>query len=143
MPAQTFGPTSCKPFIPDPSTTYRAEIPEDDGKPNTFDVHFKRGTLRPRMSALELAEFMLPHMPAILPFLRGERVRQDWLTLLTMLANLTTRGWQAKSKEAIDHLVPWIRSMTRTQEADIIHLELGAQFEQRSPSWFVLGGASA
>jgi hypothetical protein len=40
----------------------------DDGGPITFSWAFPRGTFDQLMSIRELAEFLLPHMPCILPF---------------------------------------------------------------------------
>ena len=40
----------------------------DDGGPITFQWSFPRGTFEKLMSTRELAEFLLPHMPCILPY---------------------------------------------------------------------------
>ena len=49
---------------------YRSELPQaDDGEPNTYRFHLPPGTLDARMSAKELAQLILPHLPAVLPFM--------------------------------------------------------------------------
>lgn len=127
-----FGPTSCKPHIPDP-VTHRAVVPPDDGGPITFHWHFQRGMLSPRMSALELAVFVLEHMGAILSMglLSGHpRVIREFQAIMVILAT--------SKKEAIDRLLPWIRSVTRKGPDDVIKMELYSQEPQASgPLWFV------
>lgn len=110
---------------------HRANVPEDDGSPITFKWHFQRGMLRPRMSAYELSEFVLKHMPSIVPlFAEHPRVQREFQAMLTLLATTP--------KAAIDQLVPWIRSVTKTEEDDIITLSLFEKRPQPSgPTYFV------
>ena len=72
----------------DRGLVHRAAV-MDDGQPTTFRWHVQKGLLRPRMSALELCEFILPTMAGILssgllrdyPRIESE-FRQMYLVLL-------------------------------------------------------------
>lgn len=93
----------------------------DDGQPITFRWHLPRGTLEPRMSGLELMKVLGQHLPGVLPFLLdhdGNRTRayDEMEIMITML--LTS------PLSVIDEVLPWIRSVTRTQEYDIVQLSL-------------------
>lgn len=128
-----FGPTTCKPHIPDP-VTHRAVVPPDDGGPIVFNWHFSRGMLAPRMSAYELAEFVLGHMPAILALglLNSQpRVEAEFRHMMVLLAT--------SKREVIDRLVPWIKSVTRKADDDVIQMELYSREEQPSgPAYFII-----
>ena len=130
----TYGPLSAKSFIPEPYT-HRAEVPVDDNGPITFKWHFQRGILQKRMSGLELARFIIEHMPHVLPFFAGHpRVHAEFQALLIKIAT--------SPKEVLDSIIPWIRSVTRTEEDDIIHLSLfDNTIQPDGPKYFVLGGA--
>jgi hypothetical protein len=105
---------------------------KDDGGPVTFRWHFPRGTLAPRMSALELCEFLFPHMPAIVPLLAHHPRAQ--MELKAMMVCLTT-----KPHTLVDQLLPWIRSVTRTEDADLIIMNLHEQTPLPcGPAYFVL-----
>ena len=95
--------------------THRAKVPVDDGSLISFKWHFPRGTLEPRMSGFELATLVLSHMPAIIPLLQG-RMQQEFQAMLVLLAT--------SPKTATHRLLPWIRSVIKTQDDDIIHLSL-------------------
>lgn len=111
---------------------HRTQMPTmDDGEPVTFKWHFPRGTFEPRMSAFEIAAFILPHMPSILPLLSGhERIQRDFETMMLLLVTSPRR--------AIDEVLPWIRSVMHTEEDDIIHLELGATHVDPGPVYFLM-----
>ncbi len=131
----SYGPLSCKPMIPDPivgwEPTHRVEDVVDDGSPITFHWHFQRGMLQTRMSGLELATFVLSHMPHIVPLLSGyPRVQQEFQAMLVLLAT--------SPKQATDRLLPWIRAVVRNEEDDVIFMSLYDRTEQPSgPSYFV------
>ena len=96
---------------------HHAKIPADDGSPITFQWHFPRGTLEARMSGFELATFVLSHMPAVMPLLSDHpRVQREFQAMLVLLAT--------SPKRATHRLLPWIRSVIKTQDDDIIHLSL-------------------
>lgn len=128
---KTFGPNSCKAHIPEPYT-HRAVIPQDDGGPISFQWHFQRGILQPRMSGYELATFIIGHMPHVIPFFVGHpRVQAEFGTMLMLLAT--------SPREVIDRIIPWIRSVTREGPDDIVHLSLFDKTEQPSgPIYFIL-----
>lgn len=109
-------------------------LPPDDGDTITFKFHLPRGTLDPRMSAYELCEFLLPHMPYIVPLLSGNaRVRSEFEAMTVLLAT--------SPKAAIDRLLPWVKSVTRTEEDDIVSLNLFEQTPQAVAKPFVDYGA--
>lgn len=107
-------------------TTFKehaVRIPEDDGGEITFRWHFPRGTLQARMSALELAEFLMPHMPHVLPLLQGhQRVYREFETMFLMLAT--------QPRQVIDRIVPWIRTVVRESDFDVVVLSLFSQQPQ-------------
>lgn len=110
---------------------HRTHIPVDDGGPVTFRWHWPRGMLDKRMSALEMATFVLPHMPSIVPLLAHHRRAQaEFKAMLVQLATAPTK--------ALDELVPWIKSVTRTEEDDIIELSIGAVAVDDGPKHFLV-----
>ena len=113
------------------SPTYRAVIERDSG-PNVFRWHWPRGTFRPRMSAYEIAEFVLPHMQAIIGMglLGGNPdIEAEFDAIRLLLA--------ASPKSAIDRLLPWIKSFTRNEEDDVIEMRLDAVGIETGPTYFV------
>jgi len=111
---------------------HRAEIEPDNGEPVTFKWHWPRGTFEKRMSGYELAAFVLPHMPAILPLLTGHpRIRLEFEAMLVLLAT--------SPRAAIDEVLPWIRPVLRTETDDIIEMQIGSRVEQSGPVHFVQG----
>ncbi len=111
---------------------HRAEIPPDDGKEISFCWHFQRGMLQPRMSGYELATFVLFHMPSIIGLLSGHpRVQAEFQAMMVLLAT--------NPKQATDRLLPWIRSITREEEDDVIHMSLFDKTEQPAgPIYFMI-----
>src|SRR4051812_20269120 len=102
--------------------THRAEVPLDDDEDVRFLWHWPRGTFEKRMSAFDLAAFILPHMPHILPLLVGHpRIQREFEAMLVVLAT--------SPKDAIDRVLPWIRSVVRTQDDDLIEMQFGARWE--------------
>lgn len=100
-----------------PKYNHQTVVPPDDGGPISFRWHFKRGILEPRMSGLELAAFILEQMPTLIPmFSAHPRVQQEFQAMLILLAN--------KPKEALNEVLPWIRSVTREEEDDVILMSL-------------------
>lgn len=129
---RVYGPVSAKPFVPDPIPDHRAIVPYDDGGAITYRWHFPRGTLASRMSGCELASFVLGHMPAVLNLLSSHpRVKAEFETMMVLLATAP--------RQATDRLLPWIRSVTRQADADVIHMSLFDRTEQPiGPTYFIL-----
>ncbi len=134
----SYSPLSCKPMIPDPvlgSYAHRALVPPDDGKEDVvFKWHWPRGTFNKRMSALEIATFVMPHMPAIVPLLCDyPRVQAEFMAMLVRLATLPAAE--------LDRLATWIKPVVGTEEDDLIVLNIRCREEQPSgPTFFVPGG---
>ncbi len=98
---------------------HRAEIvPDGLGDAEcVFRWHWPRGVLSRRMSAYEIAAFLLPHMPAILPLLgHHPQVQAEFRELLTRLA-----CWPV---EVLDELARWVRPVIHEEEDDVIVLDL-------------------
>lgn len=94
-----------------------APMPVDDGKPTVFYWHFTRGMLAPRMSGLELGQFILGHMPHVLPLLAGHpRVHEEFEAILMLFATMPL--------QAIDEVLPWVQSVCREGPDDVIVLTL-------------------
>jgi hypothetical protein len=96
---------------------HKAYVPEDDGLATVFRWHWPRGTFEKRMSAYEIASFLLPHMPSVATFFTG-RIRAEFDAMLVVLAT--------SQKTAIDEVLPWIKPVIRTEDDDIIELCVGA-----------------
>lgn len=111
---------------------HRTWIPPDDGGPVTFQWHWPRGTFDARMSALELAEFLMPHMPHVLPFFVGHpRVYAQFEAMMIRFAT-----WP---KEALDELATWVKPVVRTGEDDLIELAIhNLQPQPAAPKVFSL-----
>lgn len=110
---------------------HRADIPKDDGGPITFKWHFPRGTLSKRMSALELTEFIIFHMPGVLPLLGGagnERVQSHFEAMLVTLATTP--------KDKLDELLPWIKSVCRQEDDDVIEMRIDAKETEAGKLYF-------
>lgn len=83
------------------------------------------------MSAYEISSFILPHMPNILPFFsESPKIYAEFQAMLVMLAT--------NSKKAIDELLPWVKSVTRTEADDIIEMQLFAKEVEPGPKYFVM-----
>lgn len=99
---------------------YRAHIPKDDGGDIRFKWHFPKGMLKPRMSGLELAGFILSHMPHVIGFFSHQpRVYAEFAKLLYRLVNM--------SEDKLDEVLPWIRVVYASEEDDIIYLNLNCK----------------
>jgi hypothetical protein len=138
QPRRTFGPVSARVHTLDPGAArHAATVPPDDGGPVVFRWHWPRGTFDERMSALEIAAFILPHMPHVLPYLSEcPRVYSEFEALLNRLVSLPAA--------ALDEVLPWIKTVCRSrrvEEDDVIELELGARASVvPAPAHFVLAG---
>ncbi len=133
---RTYGPHSAKAFIAEPTAVRHHVKPfVDDGEPITFRWVFTRGMLQPRMSGYELAQFVIGHMPSILPFFSHHpRVYAEFKKMLELI--ITT------PKEVLDTIVPWIRAVTREGPDDVIHMSLFDKTVQADgPKFFVMGDA--
>lgn len=96
---------------------HRAEFGLDDGQPIIFNWHLPRGTLSKRMSGYELAWVLGKHLPGLLPLMVDHpRAYNELLVMATML--LTT------PREYADRIMPWVRSVTRESEYDVVQLSL-------------------
>lgn len=91
---------------------------QDDGKPVTFFWHWPRGTFDARMSAYEIAKFIIPHMPSILPFLGINSRAYHEFKLMTDKLILSP-------ETEIDQMLPWIKTLVKTGEDDLIELCIG------------------
>lgn len=96
---------------------HRVIIHPDDGKPVVFRWHLPRHTLSKRMSGFELAIVLGQHLPAILPFLSNSpRAHAEMDAMVSWI--------YSRPRIVSDRVLPWIRSMVRTQEHDIVQLSL-------------------
>ena len=103
---------------------HRAQINDDGSDSVQFRWHWPRNLLQKRMSALELAEFILPHMPSILPLLSDHpKVYAEFQILLMRLVT-----WP--KSQVLDELLPWIKTVIRGEEDDIIVMDLGSKNPQ-------------
>jgi hypothetical protein len=103
-------------------------------EPIVYRWHWPRGTFDLRMSAWEIAAFVLPHMASILPFFACyPRVYWHWQSLLNRLIL-----WP---KEVIDEVVPWVRRVEHCEADEILELNIGATELPAAPVHFVLGGS--
>lgn len=112
---------------------HKAKIKYDnDPGPVIFNWHWPRGTFDERMSALELAAFVMPHMPSVLPMLAGDpKIQAEFLILLMKLATTPAN--------VLDEVVPWIKSVVRTSDNDTIQMDLRAKpAKNRRPLHFIV-----
>lgn len=123
---KSFYGSNPRPHLPDPDTPYAVKMPEhipDDEEIN-FEFIFPAGTLRPRMSALELGLFIVEHMQAILSnnLLNYPRVKAEFQAILTLFLTMP--------QAAVDRVLPWVQSVDRAKEKrpdDVIVLSLFAK----------------
>lgn len=113
---------------------HKAEIHKDENPECVFKWHFPRGTLQKQMSALELSEFLMPHMPSILPLLSEHTEIKSAFEAMLIL-------FLTQPKNALDELLPWVKSVTRTSDFDIIEMDLMATPEKRSQRFYSIGQA--
>lgn len=144
------------------SSRFKCHLPVDDGTPITFKWHWPKGTFDKRMSAYDIAEFILPDMVQILRcgFLNSRpRVRAEFAEMLHKLADITTtivtkqfsvingkfvninpvavQRYERKKKAVIDRLLPWIKPQIGTEEDDIIYMQIDAKLPQPvGPTYF-------
>lgn len=87
---------------------HRAEIPQDDNGEISFRWHFPPGTLKPRMSGLELATFLMGHMPTIIGcgLLRDHpRIHNEFCRIWLL--------FQMTPDAVLDDILPWVQSVDR------------------------------
>ncbi len=110
---------------------HRVELPPDDGSPVVFRWHWPRGTFAKRMSARELAVFLLPHMPSVAGmFSDNPRIHAEFLVILQKCLRVEvhpTTGAQKWVVSAPDEVLPWIQTAYRTEEDDVVVLSLGCK----------------
>ena len=114
---------------------HRVQVRETPSDQNVFRWHWPRGTFDKRMSAYEIATFLLPYMAGIVPFLpTAHRIQAEFEAMLVMLAT--------QPRAVLDQIVPWIRPRIGEEEDDIIELHLQATALQEAPrTFFVQPGA--
>lgn len=76
-----------------------------------FRFHYPRGTLSERMSGLELAHFLLPHLPYIVPLLSDMPVCQR--ALQRVLLDMVTMP-----ADALDEIHRWLRPVCRANQVE-------------------------
>lgn len=87
---------------------------------NTYEFVFPRGLLEKRMSALELAQFLGPHLLGVLPILQiheDPTIYGEFAAMVTLLYSNPTA--------AVDRLLPWIKSVVREGDCDKVSISLG------------------
>ena len=109
---------------------HRAVVPMDDGKPVTFKWHWPRGTFDRRMSAYEIAEFILPHMRAILGMgilADHPRIVQEFGIMYRLLESpvlVDAELAKLAQKSLIDKILPWIKPVVGDGPDDIIEMSI-------------------
>lgn len=88
-----------------------------DNDPIIFKWHFQKGMLDKRMSGLELAIFIIPHMQSILDC----RLLSDNLDIENEFRNFLVRI-ATTPKEKLDEVLPWLQVEYRKEEDDLITL---------------------
>lgn len=140
---------------------HSSKIPEDDGGPIIFKWHWPRGTFSKRMSAYEIAEFILPHMPNIVPLLSGHpRVQSEFKIILSLLAEpinykvdtywstvgncfvkedvpIIYTAWNKRKKDVIDKILPWIKTVRFEADDEWIELNLNSTEVEVGPTYFI------
>jgi hypothetical protein len=116
---------------------HQATITEDGSDHDLFRWHFPPFTFDARMSAFEIAQFIIPHMSDILPMLGGHpHIQAEFKALQNRLTQ-----WP---EEVLDEVHGWIRTLTRAtriEEDDIIELCVGGRLVTPvGPTHFVLAG---
>lgn len=95
---------------------FRTVTTHKDEGPDTFTWHWPRGTFEPRMSALEIAAFILPYMPGIVPMLADRpRIQAEFLKFIDRLTN-----WRPS---VLDELHSWIKPVLGGPD-DLIEMSL-------------------
>jgi hypothetical protein len=108
-----------------------------DAAPNeeiVYRWHWPKGTFDKRMSALEIAMFVMPHMPFIVPLLSDSpNIQAQFRAMLVRLAT-----WPA---EALDELTTWIKPRIGIGDDDLIELNIKSKEPQPTGTLFFLPGA--
>lgn len=99
--------------------THKVEVKDYPSDDHVFRFMFPRGTLEPRMSAMELSAFLLPHLPHIIPLL--SKYLHIQFDLKRMYEKLAT-----SPKEVLDEILPWIQPAVREAESDVIIMRIKA-----------------
>ncbi len=101
---------------------HKAIIKYDGTDTVQFRWHWPRGTFDRRMSALEIAAFIVPHMSAILScnlFGGHPKIQTEWAALLERFVT-----WPA---QVLDEVKPWVRRIDHNEADEILLLDLGAK----------------
>ena len=104
------------PWIEKAMTHHEARIVQNDD-PIIFKWHFQKGMLDKRMSGLELAIFIIPHMQAILDC----RLLGDNLEIENEFRNFLIRI-ATTPRTKLDEVLPWLQVEYRKEEDDLITL---------------------
>lgn len=107
--------------------------PEIDNEPINFEWHFQRGLLSPRMSGLELCEFVLKHMQSILSAKLLDNHPKIHTEFHAMFILLST-----SPAKLIDRLLPWIKVKYHEQDDDIVFLSLFNKEPQKSGATYFI-----
>ena len=104
----------------DQTLEHKASVPFDDLGNITFEWHFARGILKPRMSGYELATFLIGHMPSIVPLLGDNpRIQREFQAILGLFATMP--------QIALDRVLSWVQPKIATQADDLIVLDLNCK----------------
>lgn len=113
---------------------HRATVAFDgrpDWEPVLFRWHWPRGVLDKRMSALEIAAFLMPHLPSVVPLMADHPQAQA--ELQAILIRFVT--WP---QSVLDEVHGWIRNVIHGEEDDIVELSIGGKLlTPAGPRYFV------
>lgn len=112
--------------------THQIAVTDDDRDVPLFRWHFPRKVLDQRMSALELAEFLMPHLPAVVPMMAtmNERCAVELALLLQRFLTFP--------KVVLDEISPWIRVLPATEEDCVVEMSMGGKLPTPAgPRYFV------
>lgn len=110
---------------------HRAIIKASQGDDLVIKWHWPRGTFDARMSAYEMALILVPHMTFISPYIQDKVIREEFDAMLVLLATSPRR--------IIDEILPWIRPTIRTDDNDIVVLQLSNKFIDPAPKKIYFG----
>lgn len=117
--------------------THRAVVRNDAAWNDavTYNWHWPKGTFDKRMSAREIAPFIIGHMPSIVPLLSDHpNIQAQFQALLVRLAT-----WP---QDALDELATWIKPRIGVGEDDLIELNLFSKEPQPVGKSFFLPGVN-
>jgi hypothetical protein len=90
----------------------------------TFRWHFPRGSLSKKMSGLELATFVMRHMPFIVPLLAEmPTIQRAFQSLFLRIATM--------EPSVLDEVHDWFKPIIRDEEDDIILMRPVLSEEER------------